>query len=131
MTARVLKNFRPSSDPTSFKSNLPHFSIIGPQYFEQFDAKSNNFLSAETWMRKVCRGCVRLFGNGRASLVWFDNRMESKRADWKLNLPHFVDPSSGSWILRSKCFKDSVWYNLTLLLSLLQDYKVRCAVWEY
>jgi hypothetical protein len=33
--------------------------------------------------------------------------METKHADWRLNLPHFVEPFSGSWILRSKHFMDS------------------------
>jgi hypothetical protein len=33
--------------------------------------------------------------------------METKSADLKVNRPHFVEPSSGSWIPRSQCFKDS------------------------
>ena len=34
-------------------------------------------------------------------------KMETKRADLRLNLPHFVEPSSGSWIPRSQLFMDS------------------------
>jgi hypothetical protein len=50
---------------------------------------------------------MRLFGDGSDSLVRFVNEMETKRSVWKLNLPHFVEPSSGSWIPRSQRFKDS------------------------